>query len=455
MTPLSPSNAVTPDSRPVSGLGWRAILAVSCAFALRYWFIRGGLVDNPMVGDAVQYCDYAWNLAYHFTFSMAPPGSDDIVPDGFRDPGYPLLLAVLLRLFGSGDDWYHMVLLVQALLGAASAGLAVLIAGRWLGPNPSLAVGLAVAGWPHNVAISGFLLSEPLFGFMVLLALSLLAWAGPSQRPARWAAAGVGFGAAAMVNGTAVLFGPLLALFLWKRRAVPIRLLAALLIGSMLLPGAWAIRGLTLQTHDVAGARVITNLVQGSWADYHKAYIREFFGDPEARQVISAINGEVAIALSSPTKWLGVAFARFARAPVHFLAWYAWKPELLWAWDIRVGVGDVYPYRVFHPIYAQPAMHLFEFLCIALNPLLFVLMVGAVVIALVMPGRARVPPVLYAVALLVAYETLVYTVLQSEPRYSIPFRPLQMMLAVTAVVWVWERRQAVARNRARDTAVIL
>lgn len=420
---------------------------------LRFWFIHGGLVDNPMIGDALQYSDYAWNLAYHLTFSMAAPGADVIAPDSFRDPGYPLLLAILLRLFGSGDTWYHAVLLVQAVLGALSAGLAVLISGRWLRPNLALAVGLIVAVWPHNVAISGYMLSETLFGFVLLLAFLLLERATRSQQPIRWVAAGMGFGAASMVNATAVLFIPLLALVLWRRQAVRAPLLAALLIGVAMLPGAWAIRGLTLPNRDTAGSRAVTNLVQGSWADYHAAYVREFLGDPQAVQLMAAINAEVTLASSSPTKWLDAAMARFGRNPLYYLAWYAWKPELLWAWDIRMGMGDVYPYKTLHPIYStQPAMRVSEFLCIVADPLLFALMVASLVFVLAMPARAKAPVVLYAIALFVAYETLIYTVLQSEPRYSIPLRPLQMMLAVTAVMWLWKKWLKSEANRAAGAA---
>lgn len=447
----SPENELGPAS--IAALSWRAIFVACCALALRCWFIHGGVVDNPMVGDAVQYCDYAWNLAYYHTFSMAPPGSDVVAPDSFRDPGYPLLLAILLRLFGSGNAWYHAVLLAQAILGALSSGLAVLISGRWLKANAALAVGLMVAAWPHNVAISGYLLSETLFGFVLLIALLVLGWAGRSQRRTRWAAAGMAFGAASMINATAVPFVPLLALVLWKRREVRTPLLASLLIGSAILPGAWAARGLTLPGGNSAGSRAVTNLVQGSWAEYHSAYVREFQGDSEARRLISAINDETALASRSLPQWLGVAAARFGRDPLHYLAWYAWKPELLWAWDIRMGsMGDVYPYKTLHPIYStEPAMRASEFLCIVANPLLFALMVASLVCVLAMPVRAEAPLVLYTVALFTIYETLIYTVLQSEPRYSIPLRPLQMMLAVTAVMWIWKRQREAAANRAAGT----
>ncbi|MDR3416672.1 MAG: hypothetical protein P4L83_10845 [Nevskia sp.] len=415
---------------------------VAVAFAMRLWFQRGGLVANPMIGDAIQYCDYAWNLAHYHVFSMAAPGSDSVPPDAFRDPGYPLFLASLLLVWGSGDPWYHTVLLVQALIGALTAGLTVALALRWLRPRWALGAGLAVALWPHNVAIAGYLLSETLFGFMALLALWLYAWAAGSRSVPRWIGAGVGFGAAAMVNATLVLLGPLLALSLLVRGAAPRRLALALLLGSLLLPGAWAVRGASLPAG--GSNRAIVNLVQGSWPAYHSSYIKSFFGDAKAQQVQSDVAKDVELAGTSPRRWLAATARRFAAEPMRYLGWYAWKPALMWAWSIRIGVGDVYPYPTEHPIYnSVPALRLFESLCVGVNPLLFALMGGMALLVLARPARLAAAPALYAAALLVVYETLIYTVLQSEPRYSIPFRPLEIILVATALAGVstyWQRR---------------
>jgi hypothetical protein len=50
--------------------------------------------------------------------------------------------------------------------------------------------------------------------------------------------------------------------------------------------------------------------------------------------------------------------------------------------------------------------------------------------------------------------TLVYAVLQSEPRYSVPFRTLEMLLAASAaaavVNWASERRRASQHNQRAD-----
>lgn len=415
-----------------------AALAVICAFALRWWFVHGGLIPDPLVGDAIHYSNYAWNLAHFHTFSMAPPGSDKVLPDSYRDPGYPLLLAVLLRLLGSGDEWYHAVLLVQIVLGALSAGLTVLVSGRWLEARAALAAGLAVAVWPHCVAISGYLLSETLCGFMVLLGFWLLLRASESAGAARWAAAGLGFGAAALVNATIAPFGILLALILWFRQMVPRRPALALLLGAAILPGAWTARNASLSTDSTASSRAVANLVQGSWPDYQAAFMNTVFrGDDWAKATMAAIDRDNDLAASSLRAWLGVLFSRIEQHPLHYAAWYAYKPALLWAWSIRIGIGDVYPHHTLHPIYSTSAvMRVFESFCVGINPVLFVLMTAAVLVVLLRPVASASSVGLYTAALLVAYETFVYTVLQAEPRYSIPFRPEQMILVATAMAWL-------------------
>ncbi len=413
------------------------LLVVVLAFVQRLWFIRAGLVVNPMIGDAVQYCDYAWNLVQSHVFSLSPPGSENVVPDNYRDPGYPLFLAAWLVLWGSGDPWYHAVLFVQAVLGALSAGVAMLTAMQWLGLRIAFFVGMAVALWPHSVSISGFLLSETLFGFVVLVSIGFLAMASRSASKVPWAIAGLSFGAASLVNATLTPFCPLLAVVLMARRAAPRPLLLTLMIASLVMPLAWSARTRILPDGPSAGSRVMTNLVQGSWADYHSAYIKALFGDVPAKAVMSDMDSDIALAVKSPEDWLSVLATRIRQDPVHYIAWYAWKPYLLWAWNIRVGAGDVYPYPVAHPIYrTYLVMRLFESICAALNPLLFALMVGGVWIVLTRPAKSAATIALYAMSALIAYETLVYSLLQAEPRYSIPFRPLEIMLAATAMTWI-------------------
>ena len=77
----------------------RFLLALSLltlvAWLLREYFVLATVVEAPIRGDVRAYVAYAWNLLHHGVFSMASPSQAMPTPDGFRGPGYPLVLAAL------------------------------------------------------------------------------------------------------------------------------------------------------------------------------------------------------------------------------------------------------------------------------------------------------------------------------------------------------------------------
>src|SRR5699024_6133016 len=129
---------------------------------------------------------------------------------------------------------------------------------------------------------------------------------------------------------------------------------------------------------------------------------------------------------------------RMGRDPWRFVAWYTLeKPYLLWDWRIRMGQNDVYVYPTQHsPFDTNPFMRGLIAICHTINPLLAALALFCLITTLVKrwrPGTTRLAhPALQSTLLLLVFVTLVYTLLQSEPRYSIPFRSFEMLLAMTA-----------------------
>lgn len=430
--------------------GWAAagrlgpVLVFALALGLRLWFVVAGSVEDALRrADSLAYLQYALNLVTLHTYSISHPADGPVVADSFRDPGYPVFLAGLLLLLGFTDKWYAAVLGLQALLGALTAVLALRIARRWLPPAAALAAGVLVAIWPHNVAFSAYVLSETLCGFLLALALWLLCRAGESGTRRAWFGAGLGFGLAAMVNAVVTPFAPLLALLYWRRRVLAAPLALALLCGATALPAAWMVRGWTLPAGQSAASRAALNLVEGSWPEYHAAYLRALAHDPAAQDLLRRIGAEEALMQRSPREGAAAVWSRLRAEPGRYLAWYAWKPALLWAWQIRMGWGDIYAYPVDHSIYlSNRVMPLLEALCFALNPLLFLLMAAAALTVLRRPAPAGAATGLHAVAALAVFETLVFTLLQAEPRYSIPLRPLEMILAVSAVAELLRLRRA-------------
>lgn len=407
------------------------------AFGVRFYYVTHAQVFQPVNqpnvrGDAVEYYNYAYNVAEHGVFSKAPPNTFPLVSDSFRDPGYPVFLAGWMKVFSQWDNWYAAVLLSQSLLSAMTVVLALALARRWV-PMPWLAAaGLLMAVWPHSVAMSSYLLSETLFGFLAALGLLLLRIA-LEQRCAGWAAlSGVGFSLAALTNAVLIPFAPLLALYLFVRKIANPLLCAGLVIGAIATVAPWVLRNNLLPAGESSSSeRALINLVQGSWPSMHSAYQASMKHDPDGAIVMAAIEREAAAVKKSPTAGLALIGHRMGDHPGQYLRWYLSKPALLWDWDIRIGQGDVYVYPTRNsPFKTNAVFRAVSALCHALNPWLFALAIAGCLLALL--PKQETPPDKATAALMLLFITLVYSTLQAEPRYSVPFRGLEILLATFA-----------------------
>jgi len=155
-----------------------------------------------------------------------------------------------------------------------------------------------------------------------------------------------------------------------------------------------------------------------------------------------AIGAEERVMRSDPREGLGLVGRRMAAAPMHYLAWYLSKPALLWDWSIRMGMGDIYVYPTAHsPFDHNPLLRAWVSVCHGLNPLLMLLAFAGCIAVL---WRAPPAGIASIAGLLLLYVTLLYSALQAEPRYAIPFRSLEILLACHTLQrlasWVEARR---------------
>ncbi|MFC5526624.1 ArnT family glycosyltransferase [Rhodanobacter ginsengisoli] len=459
-----------------AGKRWRwplALLAVSLlALALRWYYVSTALVLQPVRGDATQYVAYAWNLAQHAVFAKDAPGAAVIHPDNYRDPGYPLFLAIWMKWLGDGDAWYSAVLLCQAFLGALTVMLASQLGRYWLPSRWAFAAGVLMAVWPHSITITSYLLSETLFGFLCVLAALLCASA--FRRESRlWAIfAGVVFGMASLTNAMLLPFGVLLAIFFaWRRLARP-GVCIVLAIGCILLPGAWAIRNAQIAppaAESSSLARALQNLEQGSWPDFQFAWRQSAVGTPAARipaqVVLRQVDAEYQLLRSDPRLGAAALTGRFAQHPLRYARWYLIeKPYLLWGWNIEIGQGDIYVYPTANsPFQTRPAWIALAALCHALN--LPLMLLGFASAFLAWPARRPFASLekpysrasFITVLALAAFVTAVYTSLQSEPRYSIPFRSFEILLAITplwAVARWWQNNRRLSPRASRQPSQV-
>lgn len=223
--------------------GW--LVAVLCCGVL----LRAGLAlwvngTNPaafMQPDSFGYRQLALNLLQHGVFSRneAAPFEFEV----FRTPGYPALLALLYFLFGTAQ---LPVVLVQALLGGLT-GLVVFFIGRRLfsqetGVLAALFASLDMAG----IGMANSLMSEVLFGLLLVLGVWLILRSLAVPAPG-WDAvlAGLVLAVAAFVRPLGYYLVPLLAslLLVWHALVRDLRRgivrVGMLLLAPVLLFGLW------------------------------------------------------------------------------------------------------------------------------------------------------------------------------------------------------------------------
>jgi 4-amino-4-deoxy-L-arabinose transferase-like glycosyltransferase len=420
------------------------------SFGLRWHYVSATFVRTPLGGDASQYFLYAWNLAHHGVFSLSRPEASAIIPDSYRDPGYPLFLAIWMKATGDGPSWYVAVLMCQALLGTLTIALSLQVSKQWLSARWATAAGLLMAVWPHNIAINGFLLTETLLGF--LCALGMLLWTRACRDNHRGLAfaSGLVLGLAALTNAVLKPFGVLLAVFLAWRKPPLRKACLILALASLALPAAWSIRNAQLPSPDIhnsSKARALQNFVQGSWPAYHPMWRLSKFGDDTARAnakvILEAMDNEYGLLLVSPAKGLEAIGRRMSQHPLAYAGWYLFKkPYELWGWDIEIGQGDIYPYPVANsPFQTNQAWRMLAALADAINPFLLVLASACFPlswwsyrhVAPLSHSVLKERPPLLTILVLLAYVTSIYTLLQAEPRYSIPFRAFEIALAFTSL----------------------
>lgn len=157
------------------GLGWvhlAAALAAGLAFRLVFVHFYG-----QTSGDSLIYGDIAKNLLQHGIYGMS--GGDIPTPTLIRLPGYPLFLAACFKLFGV--EHYTAVMLVQCVADLGTCALAAATAMRLFGRRAGVcALWLGVL-CPFAVNYAAVPLTETLSLFCIALAFYALA---------RWQAAG-------------------------------------------------------------------------------------------------------------------------------------------------------------------------------------------------------------------------------------------------------------------------
>jgi hypothetical protein len=319
-----------------------------------------------------------------------------------------------------------------------------MLARRWFTPRWLALCAVLLVVWPHSVTMPAYLLSETLVGFLTAAGLLFLG-EGFVRRQVRWLVWGAAcFGLAGLTNAVIAPFLPALAIASWCARPRQWRTFALIFLISVAPPAFWAGRNALFVPGPTTSSRAIINLVQGSWPEYHDAWQASLQGNPTGKATGARIDGEVRAAVRAPWAGMSRIAARIHSEPLRYIAWYASKPALLWGWDMRIAAAPLYVFPTRNS--ALESNELMRGLVLGLkllNPWIGLLALVGCGVALA--GTSVRHASTGALALL--YVSLIYGVFQAEPRYGVPFRGDQIVMATLALAWMTTRLKLAFQQR--------
>jgi hypothetical protein len=193
--------------------------------------------------DSATYLDLARSLSQRGVFNRgvgvaghSPENPGEL--ETFRTPGYPFLLAVLMRL---PAPTIPLVLGLQILLDAVAVALVFLIGREVLPLRWAFAAGLVQVVDVARVVYSNMMMSDVAFTFLLSLAVWLVVSADSGHPNRRAAIAGVAITAATAVRPVGVLVFVPVGVFLLLRKAGS-KTIATLTVAAMVFPAAWMVR---------------------------------------------------------------------------------------------------------------------------------------------------------------------------------------------------------------------
>lgn len=430
---------------------------------------------------------------YYATALQLVTGQDPTALSLRHTPGYPAFLVAVIGLFGVDPQ---AIALVQHLIGVLSALLAYgtvrLVLGYW----PALLGGLAVGLNSTLVVYEHHILTEPLFIFLVLLAVFLLVAALQRRRGWLLFAAGLVAGLAALtrpIGQTILLAAPAI---LWLRTlSLRSTVMGTLLVGAGFLAtaGPWAVRNALV--YEEPGVRHPGSTLLGR-VMHERPYTKGFFTldgatDPDplrqrAREIIERMSPDepdplemwqelqdrLDISPARASQLMGeIAIDTIRRHPLYYARVFAlrvWnlftlprdEPLMVYAtrargeWPGRLlspaiksgTVPDLDPSRftVAHEWEFERAQALADlFKPTRYAPLLAALFVLGTAGALLRPDRrALLAPALVALGMIVINGVIA----GDKPRYRYPLDPLITIVATGGIVLIADAMAGAARR---------
>jgi hypothetical protein len=423
---------------------------------LRIGSATGTVVINPLRADAGNYFMYAYNLRYKHTYSREIGNMKDlgspVIPDSQRSPGYPLFLTLFLDGL-SFQSFVHKVVITQAILSSLTIIVAFLLFKSFLPSAWALAATFLVAISPQLIIPSGFVITETLFCFLLVLigyVSSLL-----PERPSLPLAAFIGIliGLASLVRPILeylpFLFGVLLLTHFGRKKGFGY--FGALLFGFFLSFLPWILRNVVTLGTLSDDTLLINFLHHGMYPNFTYEGVPESLGYPYRFDPRSAEFSRNILSI------LKAIWERFQESPWEHLKWFLiGKPFAFWSWDDVQGMGDAFIYPVVSSPYFSAATfkgtHLFMF---AIHWPLIILGGSASLLVWFRSLKETYPQkslfVTRFLSLILISYTLIHMVGAPIQRYSFPLRPYVYGMAMFLAFFLWQTLRAKLRSHKIDT----
>lgn len=420
---------------------------------LRLVSVRGTVIDAPFRADAKDYVSYALNMKHSGIYSRDDQillgGDSTPRPDSVRTPGYPLFL------YPMADSenlpvFYAQAQYAQALLSAATIGLVFLL-GRFLVSDIGGLIAAALTSiTPHLIVFNSYLLTEPLFTFLLVLAFAIFALGRSPARVVHWGIFSAVLAWAILTRPSLEYFVAFLAIYLWliSERGRRLKIVLAATLPSLLAIvawGAWA----AVSTGGMDNSSIAVGTIHhGIYPDFMYRGNPESYGfpyrfDPDSEEIAKSLGAVLR------TLW-----ERAAEEPVVYLRWYALKAFHIFDWSIIQGQGGAFIYPALTSPYYDQSIFIFshQFMQVIHAPIIVLALLG--VLTAWLPGGVtgideyRLA-VVRVIALLILYFLLVHVAGAPFPRYGVPLRPLLYIMALFFLATVFWHIQAWRRGAKR------
>jgi len=417
------------------------MIIVLASWGMRVAYIYNTKVDNPVRADARDYVSTGYNLARHHIYSSVVMKAVPPVPDKKRPPGYPFFLAAIFAMTRNFPNFFNTVLNTQCILDTLTVLGTFLIACRFLPFWAAIAAAILTGISPHLIVMTGYLLSETLYSFLLLFGILFSTLAVKKQKPLFYLVSGILFAAATLTRSALVLF-PLVVAFCMFFIASGIRkrnlkLVSIFLVGFLILLLPWSLRNMRLKIPENRKFNpALTSFIHGSYPNFTYKTAR-YYGYPYRE------DPQISFMMKNWKNTFGVLKTRFVKAPWSYLKWYlGGKILALWQWDNRAGgTGDIYVYPFVKSGFRDVAILRLDRIIAKISylPSLLLGLLGMVLFAI---GRKWKDPEYFGLMVCLAlllYFAGIHTILAPFPRYSVPLRPYLFILGMFALSDIWER----------------